>query len=202
VHALGDVKRRDGEAVSAIVDWHPDFAFTHVFHVCTEQMGKLPTYQEFRDYSWNTPLGLKMIGNPAREKLSEVAFSEIPEWLARAAVRWRIGNAYYSFLREVYTVVELRSRGVDLRVHPLADALFRVDAWTRSRALSLLVGNKKFRQGETSGRKKTPQQLLADVDPPFEFSVIELKAATVFGSVHLPSRDLLDRAAAQLISDR
>lgn len=113
-------------------------------------------------------------------------------------MRWRVGNAYYSFLREIYTVVELRSQGVDLRVHPLADALFRVDAWVGSKALSLRVGNEKFRKGGDGGRKVPTEKLLADVYPPLEFATLELSPATKFGRVHLPAAHHLESAAERL----
>src|SRR4051794_39894181 len=35
-HALGDVRKRDIEAVELIRDWHPAFAFTHVLHLAVE----------------------------------------------------------------------------------------------------------------------------------------------------------------------
>ncbi|MFI0775908.1 hypothetical protein [Streptomyces sp. NPDC021212] len=197
-HALGQVKRSDGEKVAAIVDWHPDFAFTHMFHVCMEQMQCLPAYQDFRAYAYSHPLGLKMLGDPAKAKVWEVADRGISEQLVRDAMRWRVGNAYYSFLREVYTVVQLRSMGIDLRVHPLADALFRVDAWVDDKVVSLRVGNKKFRQGDAAGRKMPPERLLTDVLPPFEFDTIELSPATKFGAVHLPSSEHIAGAAARL----
>ncbi|AEM80348.1 hypothetical protein [Streptomyces violaceusniger] len=197
-HALGQVRRLDGESVAAIVDWHPDFAFTHVFHVCMEQMRRLPSYQDFRSYAYNDHWGLRMLGDPAKAKVHEVSATGVPERLARDAMRWRVGNAYYSFLREVYTVVQLRSMGLDLRVHPLADALFRVDAWVGNKVISLRVGNKKFRQGEGAGRKMPPERLLADVRPPLEFATLELSPATKFGSVHLPSLNHLSAAAARL----
>lgn len=117
-------------------------------------------------------------------------------------MRWRVGNAYYSFLREVYTIVELRSRGVDLQVHPLADALFRVDCWTDRTAVSLRVGNPKFRAGATQGRKPPAVRILADLQPPVEFADIELRPASEFGSVHLPAREQLDAMAARLLDPR
>jgi hypothetical protein len=195
------VKRQDGEAVRAIVDWHPNFAFTHMFHICMEQMQVLPTYQQFRQFMDSSPddLGGRMLGTPARDQVKEVMQDGVPERLARAAMRWRVGNAYYSFLREIYTLVELRSRGIDLCMHPLADALFRVDAWVGGRALSLRIKNRKFRQGEIDGRKRRTEEVLAGVVPPLEFSSIELEAATVFGKVHLPSAEQLDEAASRLI---
>ncbi len=139
-----------------------------------------------------------MLGEPAKAKMREVVNSGTPERLVRDAVRWRVGNAYYSFLREIYTVVRLRAMGIDLRVQPLADALFRVDAWVGRKVVSLRVGNKKFRQGESAGRKTRPEQLLADVLPRFEFSAIELSPATKVGRVHLPSAEHIHQAAAGL----
>ncbi|MFC4497565.1 hypothetical protein ACFPA8_25885 [Streptomyces ovatisporus] len=198
-HALGEVRRSDGEAVSPIVNWHPDFAFTHMFHICMERGGYLPTYQCFRSFTEEDELGQKMLGTPARQKVREVVENGVPESLARSAMRWRVGNAYYSFLRETYTVVALRELGVDVRVHPLADALFRVDAWTGRKVLSLRVGNKKFREGDHVGRKIPAERWLADVTPPMEFAEIELRPATVFGTVHVPSRDQLRATASQLL---
>ncbi|MBA2949733.1 hypothetical protein [Streptomyces himalayensis] len=197
-HALGQVRREVGESVPQIVDWHPDFAFTHTFHTCVERMGALPTYQRFREFSLDDDDGQRMLGKPAKDVIRRLVGAGCPQWQAQAAMRWRIGNAYYGFLREVYTLMQLRRRGIDLRVHPLADALFRVDAWVGRRALSLRVGNKKFRQGTNSGRKTPAEQLLADVLPPLHFDTIELGAATAFGEVHLPTAVHLDHAAARL----
>ncbi|MFI1102486.1 hypothetical protein [Streptomyces melanogenes] len=198
-HALGEVNRRDGEAVQAIVDWHPDFAFTHMFHICLERTGSLPSYQDFRCFAEEDPLGHRMLGGPARAQVSSVLAEGVPPDLARAAMRWRIGNAYYSFLREIYTIVQLRMRGVDLRTHPLADALFRVDCWAGRAALSLRVGNKKFREGAQYGRKMPTERLLGELQPPLKFVTIELRPATVFGRVHLPTTEDLDRAAEMLL---
>lgn len=198
-HALGEIRREEGESVRQIVDWHPDFAFAHTFHVCMERIGDLPTYQQFREYALDDPDGWRMLGAPAKGIIRHLVIrEEFPQSRVQAAMRWRVGNAYYSFLRETYTLVQLRQRGVDLRAHPLADALFRVDAWAGRRALSLRVGNRKFRQGMDEGRKTPVEQLLADILPPLRFDTIELAAATKFGVVHLPRTADLDRLAMRL----
>ncbi|MEU5898492.1 MULTISPECIES: hypothetical protein [Streptomyces] len=198
-HALGQVRREVGESVPQIVDWHPKFAFTHTFHTCVERLGAVPTYQQFREFSLSSAEGLGMLGTPAKELIRDLVVRHgVEQRRAQAAMRWRIGNAYYGFLREVYTLVQLRRRGIDLRVHPLADALFRVDAWTGRRALSLRVGNRKFRQGSNAGRKTPAELLLADVVPPLRFDTIELAAATQFGQVHVPTAQVLDHAADRL----
>lgn len=194
-HALGEVKRAVGESVGQIVDWHPDFAFTHTFHICVERLGAVPTYQQFREFALHDTDGQKMLGDPSKEVISRLVDRGCPEERARAAMRWRIGNAYYGFLREVYTLVQLRLRGIDLSVHPLADALFRVDGWTGRCALSLRVGNTRFRRGANAGRKIQPEALLADLRPPLHFATIELAAATRFGQVHIPTAERLDQVA-------
>jgi hypothetical protein len=199
-HALGDVRRADGEAVRAIVNWHPDFAFTHMFHFCMEKSERVPTYQEFRQFTQTDPLGQEMLGSPSRAAVAEAVRRGENAARARAAMRWRVGNAYYSFLREIYTAVELRERGVDLRMHPLADALFRVDGWVGSTALSLRIGNAEFRKGENQGRKTPAEKMLADNLPPLKFDAVELRPATEFGRVHLPTAQHLDRAAESLLS--
>ena len=197
-HALGEVRRAEGEAVRQIVDWHPNFAFTHMFHICLERNKQLPTYQEFRAFTQSDELGQLMLGRPSRDKVREVVESGVPEHRARSAMRWRVGNAYYSFLSEIVTVVTLRKSGLNVQVHPLADALFRVDAWVGRKNLSLRVGNKKFRQGEYGGRKQPAEDILADIVPPMAFETIELKPATEFGRVHVPSEEELLAVAARL----
>ncbi|WP_329464987.1 hypothetical protein [Streptomyces sp. NBC_01431] len=162
----------------------------------------MPTYQEFRQFCKNDHLGRAMLADPARAKVREAVMAGASDALARAAMRWRVGNAYYSFLREVYTVVELRFRGVELQVHPLADALFRVDCWTENTAVSLHVENAKYRNGPSQGRKIPTGRLLADLQPPIDFKDIALKPASVFGSVHLPVSAQLDDTAAALSRGR
>lgn len=197
-HALGKVKREEGEAISEVVDWHPDFAFTHMFHVCVEASGHLPTFQEFREFTEGSPLGRKMLGDPARSFREQLLLAGHPRHLVKAGMRWRVGNSYYSFLREVHTIVTLRHRGVEAQAHPLADALFRADAWVGSTVISLLVGNKRFRAADT-GRKLRPELLLRTARPPLRFETLELGAATKFGVVHLPSSSDLESAVARLL---
>ncbi|MCZ7417510.1 MULTISPECIES: hypothetical protein [unclassified Streptomyces] len=180
------------------MDWHPDFAFTHALHICMERLGTLPTYGDVRDYAMSDELGWEMLGSPASRMIEAEAYKGTPRQRVKAAMRWRVGNAYYSFLREVYSIVELRQRGIPLLVHPLADALFRVDAWVGRVAFSLRIGNKKFRQGASDGRKLSAERLLAGVRPTLAFREIELRAAREFGCVHVPSSEELDVAADRI----
>lgn len=174
-HALGDVRRRDAEAVGSIVNSHPDFAFTHMFHVCMENLGVLLTYQDFRRFSESDTIGRKRLWIPAWATLTIASY-------ARSARSWNCG-----------------AKGVELQVHPVADDLFRVDFSSGRTAVSLRVGNPKFRMGSTRGRKVPASWVLADLWPPVEFADIELRPAFKFGSVHLPLGEELDAAAATLL---
>ncbi|MBB2914648.1 hypothetical protein FHS43_005960 [Streptosporangium becharense] len=197
-HALGEVKRANAERVRAIVDWHPDFAFMHVLHYTVEATRELPTWQRFNEFAHDDPQANSMLWRPAQEEVQRVTSSfGISRTIVRDAMRWRVGNAYYSFLREVYVVTHLRAAGLDVRVHPLADALFRVDFWCGRTACSLLVQNSKFHKDD-QGRKRQTSELLSGATPPFQFHKIQLEKASKFGVVHLPSAEQVKIAAQQL----
>jgi hypothetical protein len=204
-HALGRVERKNAERVVKTVNWYPTFAFTHIMHYYLEQSRRLPTWQEFYKFLFATEEGKALIGDEASRHKAARLKDGVPERFARDALRWRFGNAYYSFLREVYTLVTLRSRGLDVRFHPLADALFRVDSWMGKAVISIWVANEDFRRDkgfESQGRKDRAEELLADSPSPFFFVDIELDKATRWGRVHLPSSKALDDAEARLLSVR
>jgi hypothetical protein len=204
-HALGRVERRNAERVRRTRNWYPSFAFTHIMHHYLEQRKELPTWQAIYEFLFHTDRGKELIGNETQQHKAKVLKDGVPERLASDALRWRFGNAYYSFLREVYTVVTLRSRGFDIRFHPLADALFRVDSWMGNAIISIWVANEDFRRDkgcEPRGRKDRAEDLLADASPPFNFVDVELDKATTWGRVHLPSSKALDDAEKRLATVR
>jgi hypothetical protein len=195
-HALGNVSKSVVSQVESVRDWHPNFAFTHVLHLAVERTGKLPTFGEFRDFCRDEPAGQTTLWRPAQEMLDRVALGT-DRSIARDAVRWRIGNAYYSFLREAYVLAVLRASGLLAEVHPLADALFRVDLWVGDINVSLYIGNAMFRSG-AAGRKDRPEDVLGDSDPPFRFHSVQLPTQHRFGEVHLPSRERIEQSATAL----
>ncbi|SEG94102.1 hypothetical protein SAMN04489712_14310 [Thermomonospora echinospora] len=184
-HALGDIKRQEGEQIGAVVDWEPDYAFVHVFHYALETLGQVPTWQRFRHFCHDEAKARQMLWEPAQQLRGELNKRGWSHEQIYKSVRWRVGNSYYSFLREIHVIASLRRRGVDVRFHPLADALFRVDAWWGRTVLSLYIGNPKYKQGESRGRKPRPESILATASPPFSFETIELPPADKFGIVHL-----------------
>ena len=85
-----------------------------------------------------------------------------------------------------------------LRAHPLADALFRADAWSGRTVLSLYIGNPRFREGPR-GRKPRTADILSGAEPPFRVEELRLAAGHAFGRVHLPGGDQI-RAVARRIN--
>lgn len=199
-HALGNIKRAEGERVKGIVDWSPDFAFTHVFHYTLEKLGHLPDWLEFRKFCEDDATARQALWVPAQRKIDEEAKFHGRE-TASKSMRWRIGKAFYSFVREVHLIACLHARGIDVRVHPLADALFRVDAWWDDTVLSLYIGNAFSRNGNR-GRKDLPEEILAGSPQPLRFETVKLKPADKFGVVHLARQEDIDRVAERLHAAR
>lgn len=186
-HALGNIQSESVASIDIIRDWRPDFAFTHVFHFALEQLEQVPTWQQFRSFADENNQARAMLWSPAQRKIAEAVQAGIQKELAQAAMQWRVGNAFYSFLREIYILAHLRATGLDVRIHPLADALFRVDAWIGRTVVNIYVTNPRFRSG-ARGRKARPEKLLSAASEPFHFREFELPAADQFGKVHLPSK--------------
>jgi hypothetical protein len=199
-HPLGDIRKETAMAVQPVVDWRPDFAFTHVMHFALESMGKVPTFQAFARYCGADPVGRAALGDPAREIAAIARGKGYGRSESRQAVRWRIGLAYYSFVREAYTIAVLRSAGVDVRAHPLADALFRVDAWAGGTVLSLYIRNARFRDRER-GRKPRTEDILSGAHPPFRHEEIRLETQHRHGCVHLPAVDQIRALALRMAED-
>lgn len=197
-HALGAIRKREVTRIPRIRDWHPDAAFTHVLSFVAEDLGRLPTYQAFR----SAAEGLRfrqMLWEPAQIEIEHVVAQGVGRQQAKDAMRWRIGNAYYSFLREAYVMAELRSRRLDVRSHPLADALFHVDCWVGDVNIELCIGNRQFRAGGL-GRKTASSELLSDAEPRFRTLQIELPVGREFGRVHFPDNLTLNQVAERLRS--
>ena len=197
-HALGEVKKSEADKVKVIRDWNPSFAFTHILYRSVEVIGELPTYGEFRSFCREDPVACEALWEPAKAEIrSVVSRSDHPRSRVEGAMRWRIGNAYYSFLKELYVLAVLRQSGIDARAHPLADALFRVDCWVENTNVILYVKNSRYRSG-VQGRKNSAERMLGDANPEFDFHVIELETRRKFGVVHLPELQRVAEAAARL----
>jgi hypothetical protein len=196
-HPLGAIRKDVATAVHPVVDWRPDFAFTHVMHLALETLGNVPTFQDLLVFCKDDPVGRAALGDPARQIRADISRRGYPPQQVRQAVRWRIGVAYYSFVREVYTIAVLRATGLDVRAHPLADSLFRVDAWVGRTVLSLYIRNARFRDGGR-GRKPRTTDILAGARPPFRYEELHLAPQHKFGCVHLPGADDIAAVARRI----
>jgi hypothetical protein len=186
-HALGNVKRRAAEAVRPAVDWNPAFALEHALHSAAEELKQLPTYQEFREYCDTDSAGKRMLGGPSRALRARLVAGGLTNTRAKDAIRWRIGNAYLSFVREAYLIAVLRC-DLELAVHyhPLADVLFRTDAWVGNIRVLMHVRNAEFREGSAGRKPLLPCSGMRSIS-------FELPKRHAFGVVHLPDRQAIAR---------
>lgn len=185
-HPLGDIKKELRDRVPSVRDWHPAFSFQHVLHHSLESTGRVLPYQEFRAFCASDAQARAMLLAPAAamnvraQSQDGASFDE-----ARDALRWRVGLAYYSFLRELHVITALREAHIDVRCHVLADCLFRVDFWIGPHCFELFVTSPFFKGGH-AGRKRGPA---AYVGPSSRlvFHRLELPVQHEYGIVHLPS---------------
>jgi len=196
-NALGPSSRRIGETVTPIRDWNPNYAFNHVLHHVTAQLQHLPTWQEFRNYASQDPHTRTMLWEPAQQISQHAHTAGWTTTHIKNAMQWRIGNAYYSFIREAYIVAQLNNAGLTPKYHPLVDSLFKVDLWVNNTNINLYIGNHIYRHNQT-GRKTTSTQLLNDATPPYKNIDIQLPTQHTYGNVHLPKQDAINTLLNQL----
>lgn len=168
--------------VAEIRAWRPEFPFTHVAHHVVERLGRLPGWDEFREFCETDEATRAMLWTPASEAIA----STTDRAGARGAMRHKVVTEFVAFLRYLSVIAHLRHAGLDVRVHPLADLVFEVDAWVERLILNPRGG------GQRSSR------LLVHAMPPFFFHDLGLKEFEQVGAVPLPARRDLDRAVRSL----
>ncbi|MEU7138214.1 hypothetical protein ABZ942_02055 [Nocardia sp. NPDC046473] len=204
-HPLGVLREEFDSTVRLIRDWRPDFAFAHLFHFCLEDLGRIYSWQEFRDDWCKVPSRRPWLWNPARDIQHQAANYLVHRKglaedralvVAHDALQWRIGAFYYSFLREVYALSWLRRQSLPALSHPLADALFRADIWCGNSVVGIYIENPHYRSGP-QGRKHPAQYYLEDQR---RFSFVDLRMAKPgeFGTVALPTDDEMQICADTL----
>ncbi|MCS7476106.1 hypothetical protein ACFFQW_08910 [Umezawaea endophytica] len=118
-----------GQPVLEIDDWRPEFALAHTFHHAVEELGRLPGWAEFRAFCQADEQAVAMVWGPAADLVDRMVGRGVEGSVARAAMRRRIGREYAAFVRSVHVAAALRERGLPALTHPLAEAVFGVDAW-------------------------------------------------------------------------
>ncbi|HLH64163.1 MAG TPA: hypothetical protein VKV27_00530 [Solirubrobacteraceae bacterium] len=170
----------------------------HSLYFATETLGRPPLWDELVQM-WRADGPIKdMLGLPARRVVNEAAAAGHSQSDAQEAMWWRLGNAYYSSLRELYVLAVLREAGFPVEYHVIADALFRVDFWLGDIVISLFVANAQYRDGEGAGRKPSARDIVGDC-PAFSFVDMPRLTRHEYGTVHLPSKAEIQRFAAEYL---
>lgn len=154
-HSLGELKK-SCEKYKKVEDWSPNVPFVYLFHVMLERFRKIPTWQdawaffegELANYCW-TPFCEHYHMDPAIR--IEGVRKEDP--LLIDAFQWRMGAAYYSFIREIHYIASIRqNHGIDLKYHFALDAEWRIDFIAGEVLIELFVENKRYKTRD-DGRK-------------------------------------------------
>lgn len=195
-HALGSLRPAQGD-YRGIRDFSTPFALEYLFHGCLEENGRLPRWPDILRYLFVEHRARYV--EPFYERYGLVAGS--PETRVgsphMSALQWRVGNAYYSWLREIHLLTALRRRhGLDVRYHALADAEFKADLVHRDTVVALYVPNGRYRDG-SSGRKVTA----ADVNPGRRVIELRLELRRVFGRPWLVTDEAIGRVADAIAAD-
>jgi hypothetical protein len=193
-HALG-VMKASTDNIVAIDDWKaPPWAFTFIFHDLMERLGRVPTWPDVEDFVRHD--GKANLLEPFAHwcKLSEMDHSDKRRWCT--GLRWRLGVAYYSFVREVDTIVRLRrTHDMPIRYHVLADTQFKIDFWCGNVLVALLIRNPKYRD-DRMGRKARTADMM-DVSS-FKTLACELLVPSAYGRPALLSSVQIKDLAAQI----
>ncbi len=187
------LRRSVGQAVTKVADWYPEFPLVHTLYYAVEVFGRPPLWDEFVGFWRDDPQAKIMLGTPAGRQVRLAIANGENKADAEEAMWWRLGNAYYSLLRELYVLSSLRRLGLDVQYHVIADALFRADFWIGDSVISLYVANDRYR-GARGGRKRHPREILGDC-PSFTFADMPRLTRHEYGTVHLPSRSEIERFA-------
>jgi hypothetical protein len=190
------LRRSVAEGVPEVADWYPNFPLVHSLYFATESLGRPPLWDELIEM-WRGEGPLReMLGLPARRAMNAAIAAGHSAADAEEAMWWRLGNAYYSTLRELYVLAVLRQAGLPAEYHVIADALFRADFWLGDIVISLFVANAQYRDGGGAGRKQLPRDILGDC-PDFTFVDMPRLTRREYGTVHLPSRAEIEQFAEQ-----
>lgn len=156
-HALGDRRARviKGHFKAKYVeDMNPPFATQHIMHMLMEKLGRFPLWQDVQPFL--TDEAPELFYQPMKDGLSWHNFSKIQKEEVIEVFWWRMGKAYYSFLREMDFLFRLRDvHGLDAKYHVFADVTLRADTWVGMVALELFMASRVFKDVEFKrGRKQ------------------------------------------------
>lgn len=180
-----------------IHNFNPPYMIMYGLHKLLEEMGRLPTWTEAVDYWFNE--NPSILWHPFRRKMGIECetFEEFQTFWECDPLVWRLGLAYYSWIREVHflTVVR-RKHNIDLRYHILADSDFKADFVSGNAVIELYVKNPDYKSGRKSGRKVRCRDLNGD---PFHVLEVPMIPSNIPNEVWLVSDQTIDDAAGEMI---
>ena len=192
-HALFGVRKSDDKALTK--NLNASWAFVQLFHKYVEEERRLPTWLEWR--CWLATVAKDLFAIPVAREFRFTSLAQEERDAKRRGLRWRLGNAYYSCMREVDVLIRLRDEhGIHVKYHVLADALFRVDYWLGTQTMSLFVNNAEMKSPSEGGRKKRPSMYLAS--PPFINHEAVMEKQHTYAMLHLASNSTVAKIADAL----
>lgn len=170
-HALGNISKSAAN-FDGIHNYSPPVPLIYIFHSILEKMGRVPVWNDIKRYLFGDFRSLcwEPFCN-SRSLDPKVPVTQHDQRIMDAFL-WRMGNAYYSWLREVDLLTYLRrTHKLDLKYHFLVDAEWRADFVAGRVLLELYVKNREFKDDD-GGRKLTCARMNAGYD------VLEIKMET------------------------
>lgn len=197
-HALGNARRTDGHKKIQDLSAPPPLSFA--FHVLLEAIRRIPRWTEFLQFLERNPkffhdVFYRFVGFDNTDRRYDI--DGVGDM---AGLRYRLGNAYYSFLKEIYTLSTLRHvYNIDARYHFLIDAVWKTDIYAGDVLLEIYVGNLRFKK-QNSGSSGSGRKILCrDINPHATVLELESEVRKDFGSCWLATDDGLRSIAMDTI---
>lgn len=165
-HSLGDVSAAEARHKDnrRIASFSPSLPMILVLHDLMERLGRIPLWQDFVEHLFTDHrMGLgdfvNLIGIDFPRSISSL-------WVhpQMRAVRYRLGNAHYSFIREIGAISGLRTdHDLDIRYHPHIDVNWKADMVCGRVRVELFVPNEEYKDDASKGRKRRCRDLNPDL---------------------------------------
>lgn len=159
-HSLGklDIKvLKKYPRYNKVADWSPNVPFVYLFHTMLERDQKIPTWQdawrkfdgELSEFCWQ-PFCTSFHIDP---NLSIEDLRKLDPLLVDS-FQWRMGAAYYSFIREVHFLASMRQlHDLDIKYHFALDTEWKIDFLAGDVLIALYIENIDYKTAK-EGRKK------------------------------------------------
>ncbi|MNU30487.1 hypothetical protein D3C71_189870 [compost metagenome] len=203
-HALGDVTSAEAKLPGNVFakDTSPAYPVIMLLYDLMERNREIPLWQDVERYLFENQDMCLSYFYKAGGISPPGSIEELWTGGKHRAIRYRIACFYYSFIREIHTIVHLREKhGLDVRCHSLIDTEWKADAICGRVRIELYVVNSEFkkRNEETvrlavEGRKKECQE----VNPGLPVVVVPMSPTDEWGCVWLFSEEALSKLAADI----